>query len=71
MFTRRQYVAIAEVLKTYFADQDSAIRHFDDYRTFNNYGPMPSIEDALATMFKADNSRFDSERFFRACEPVE
>jgi|TARA_R110002167_G_scaffold133155_1_gene317880 hypothetical protein len=63
MFTRRHYEAIAEVLKEYFAEQDYAETH--DIR------PRPSIEGALATMFEADNPRFDYVRFYNACEPVE
>ena len=63
MFTRRHYEAVAKTLRQYFAEQDYAETH--DIR------PRPSIEGALATMFEADNPRFDYVRFYNACEPVE
>ena len=62
MFTRRHYEAIAKALQQHFADDDEAIK---------THGPRPSIEGALATMFEADNPRFDSVRFYEACEPVD
>jgi hypothetical protein len=64
MFTRRHYEAIAEVLQQHSAEQGKRLG-------LGFQGSFPSIEQHLATMFKADNSRFNPERFYRACEPVE
>lgn len=54
-FSRRHYEKIAEV--------------------FNKYGghdvhPMPSVRWSLVHMFKADNPRFDENKFLRACTVV-
>ena len=62
MFTSKHYEAVAKALQQHFADDDEAVK---------THGPRPSIEGTLATMFEADNSRFDSVRFYNACEPVE
>ena len=66
MFTQRHYEAIAGVLQQHFTEIDE--RQWD---ALPNYGPTPTVERALAAMFKADNPRFDPSRFYRACAPVE
>ena len=72
MFTRRHYVAIAEVLKQYSADEDAWIeKHGDVWVTADGDTSRPRAHIKLAQMFAADNPRFDMVKFFDACEPVE
>jgi len=60
MFTRRHYVAIAEVLKQAREAEVAA-----------GIGKRELAKVKLALMFAADNPRFDIEKFFDACEPTE
>ena len=58
MFTRRHYVAIAEVLKQ--ATEAEVGRQ-----------GLELAKVKLGLMFAADNPSFDIAKFFDACEPVE
>tara|TARA_R110002020_G_scaffold11211_1_gene42393 strand:+ start:370 stop:558 length:189 start_codon:yes stop_codon:yes gene_type:complete len=62
MFTRQHYEAIATVIQQYFAEQDYATK---------THGPKPNIVDYMTMMFEADNPRFDTVKFYDACESVE
>lgn len=56
MFSKRHYVAIAEVLR---ANQPG--KHYAARRTHHRW-----IVDQLANMFVQDNPRFDWQRFLNA-----
>jgi len=54
MMTRKDYVKVAEILSS-FKDL------IGDEFTYHD------LVDEFASMFEADNERFDSNRFFDAC----
>ncbi len=54
MMTRKDYVATAEILSSF---KDLIADEF----TFHD------LADEFASMFQADNPRFDSKKFFEAC----
>lgn len=62
--TRKQYKAIAEVLKGAkdYADQSKVVEE----RVFVS-ATVAGITDNLATVFKLDNPKFDRDKFLTAC----
>lgn len=52
MMTRKDYVATAEILKTYIDEIDMVT--------------MSNLVDDFCAMFEEDNSNFDSDRFYQA-----
>jgi hypothetical protein len=54
MMTRKDYVAVSEILCSY---KDL----IGDQFTYHD------LVDEFAAMFEADNERFDAQRFFDAC----
>ena len=59
-FAKRHYEAIALVFQ---AECPGA--HWDP----NKRVQWELLRDAMATLFRSDNTRFNPERFKRACEP--
>ena len=57
MFQQRHYIAIAEMMRTVL-DGNTKPEH---------YNTCERVLKAHIRMFKADNHKFDSHRFLRAC----
>lgn len=53
--TRKDYIAIAEIIR----------RHKEVYDM--DGATLASVAESLATLARADNERFDEERFYAAC----
>jgi Ca2+-binding EF-hand superfamily protein len=53
MMTRKDYVSTAEILKNYALELGQ--------------GAFEDLVNDFAEMFEADNERFDSQKFFEAC----
>ena len=60
MFTKQHYVAIAKIIDGKTCVQLLSNNPFD-------YILKSQVIDALASMFEADNYRFDREKFIEAC----
>lgn len=66
MFSKRHYEALARL-----------IRQTDKHLRPSSANPdvamwdhcMDSLKESMVSEFKADNPRFDAERFNKACEP--
>jgi hypothetical protein len=60
MFTTRHYVAIAEVIASHQTDPNHCPACED------KHGTMQLVTHDLATMFQADNPRFNRDTFYAA-----
>ena len=60
MFQKRHYEAIAQ-----------AVQSMQRHTASMNGGTLPwdTVRDELADLFERNNSRFDRDRFMRACQP--
>jgi hypothetical protein len=56
MMTRKDYVATAEILSRYGLELGQ--------------GSFEDLINDFAEMFEADNPRFDADKFFDACHPI-
>ena len=59
--TRKTYIAVAKIVK-----DNTLIKNGEMLPTINK----TALVSELCTMFKADNSLFDSARFIEACDVV-
>jgi len=66
MFTRRHYEAIAEVLQQR-RERGKRTVDWGAYRNHMEWAGGSVVEQDLAMMFKEDNPRFNTDRFFLAC----
>lgn len=70
--TRKDYVAIAEVIKSSLDTMKEGLGVMAyDYDSFSftagHDSALEAISQGLIKVFEEDNPRFDSERFLRAC----
>ena len=59
MMTRKDYVAVAEILNNFLGDADeypALVANFDDF-----------LVQPFVKMFEKDNPNFDAEKFWEAC----
>ena len=61
MLTKKDYKAIAEIIKIYRPDESG-----NDYDNGRNHG-VTDVAYSLANYFQQDNPRFNRQKFIEAC----
>ena len=63
--TKKHYIAVAALIKRE-TDYVNTLDN-DPWEAAASYCPVARVAEGLADLFKADNARFDRERFLSAC----
>ena len=65
--TRKDYEKIAEAIKTYSSDIGASSEYYDEEIIKVCQDTLEGISQILASIFQADNPKFQIGRFLNAC----